>query len=292
VVIAGFLCLPALLINLGIVPFIEDEGIRSLVAFEMVKSGDWISPKLNGELYFKKPPFYNWIIACSHFFTGRWNEWSSRLPTVFFTLIFTGSIYFSFRKQLGIKKALILAGMFLTCGRILFWDSMLALIDICFSWVMFIMLMNVFHAVRKQNWTQLYFGSYFLCAVGFMLKSLPALVFLGLSIATYLLAKGYWKKLFCWQHFAAFGLFLLLLGSYYIPYVQLNGWDQLASTMWSENADRTILEHGIWDVAEQLALFPAEMLYHFLPWSVLIFFAIRKDFIKWIRSDDLRWFAV
>ena len=58
---AIFLLLPALLINLGILTFIDDEGIRSLVALEMKLSGNYITPTLNGEFYYNKPPLYNWF---------------------------------------------------------------------------------------------------------------------------------------------------------------------------------------------------------------------------------------
>ena len=36
---------PALLINLGLMTFIDDEGIRSLVALEMKFSGNYITPE-------------------------------------------------------------------------------------------------------------------------------------------------------------------------------------------------------------------------------------------------------
>lgn len=43
------LSIPSFLWNLGSVAFIGDEAIRSLVAFEMKLSGNFIVPTLNGE---------------------------------------------------------------------------------------------------------------------------------------------------------------------------------------------------------------------------------------------------
>ena len=61
-ILALLLLIPALFINLGMLAFIDDEGIRSLVALEMDLSGNLITPTLHGDYYYKKPPLYNWIL--------------------------------------------------------------------------------------------------------------------------------------------------------------------------------------------------------------------------------------
>ena len=50
------LLIPALFINLGMSPLIADEATRGLVAFEMHHTGNLITPTINGEYYFNKPP--------------------------------------------------------------------------------------------------------------------------------------------------------------------------------------------------------------------------------------------
>lgn len=55
-----------------------DEGRYAALALEMARSGDWISPRLNGLLYFEKPAFQYWIGALS-FQTLGVNEFSARL---------------------------------------------------------------------------------------------------------------------------------------------------------------------------------------------------------------------
>ncbi|MEO1712743.1 MAG: hypothetical protein AAFU60_05350, partial [Bacteroidota bacterium] len=54
--------LPALCVHLGILTYIDDEAIRALVALEMNLSQDYITPTLSGDLYFNKPPLYNWFL--------------------------------------------------------------------------------------------------------------------------------------------------------------------------------------------------------------------------------------
>src|SRR6188472_3424009 len=55
-----------------------DEGRYAEIAREMVASGDWVTPRLNGIKYFEKPPLQYWASALSFRLFGA-NEYSARL---------------------------------------------------------------------------------------------------------------------------------------------------------------------------------------------------------------------
>lgn len=55
-----------------------DEGRYAALALEVARSGDLISPRLNGLLYFEKPPLQYWVGALSFRLFGI-NEFSARL---------------------------------------------------------------------------------------------------------------------------------------------------------------------------------------------------------------------
>jgi len=58
--------------------FEPDEGRYTAVAWQMVKSGDWFTPRLAADLpHFTKPPLTYWILATSVSLFGR-NEWALR----------------------------------------------------------------------------------------------------------------------------------------------------------------------------------------------------------------------
>jgi 4-amino-4-deoxy-L-arabinose transferase-like glycosyltransferase/outer membrane protein assembly factor BamB len=58
-----------------------EEGRRILPALEMLKSGDWILPVMEGQPYVRKPPLINWAIATSVSAAGTISEFTARLPS-------------------------------------------------------------------------------------------------------------------------------------------------------------------------------------------------------------------
>jgi len=56
-----------------------DEPRYAQVAREMLRTGDFVTPHLNGQPWFEKPPLYYWMAAASFAAFGV-NEWAARLP--------------------------------------------------------------------------------------------------------------------------------------------------------------------------------------------------------------------
>jgi 4-amino-4-deoxy-L-arabinose transferase-like glycosyltransferase len=58
-----------------------DEGRYAEIPREMLASGDWLTPRLDGLKYFEKPPLQYWATAAAYAVFGL-SEWTSRLWTV------------------------------------------------------------------------------------------------------------------------------------------------------------------------------------------------------------------
>jgi 4-amino-4-deoxy-L-arabinose transferase-like glycosyltransferase len=93
-----------------------DEGRYAEIPREMVQSGDWVTPRLNGLKYFEKPPLQYWATAAAYEVFGAHN-WTSRLwdaLTGFMGVLlvwFAGSRLFS--REAGNYAALILGSSLL-----------------------------------------------------------------------------------------------------------------------------------------------------------------------------------
>ena len=79
----GWVALAAVwLITIQIRPMLDpDEGRYAEIPREMVTSGDWVTPRLDGLKYFEKPALQYWATAVVYSVVGLSN-WSSRLWTV------------------------------------------------------------------------------------------------------------------------------------------------------------------------------------------------------------------
>ncbi|MBU0986284.1 MAG: phospholipid carrier-dependent glycosyltransferase [Proteobacteria bacterium] len=131
--ILGFFLLFYIL-PLGFRPiFIPDESRYAEISREMIASGDWIVPHLNGLRYFEKPVMGYWLNAISIKMFGE-NAFAVRFPSAMATglsafIIFFLVRWFSNRNFLGSITAVI----FLTCfevygvGTFNVLDSMLAM---------------------------------------------------------------------------------------------------------------------------------------------------------------------
>jgi len=90
----------------------NDEGQMLGSSLEMVKSGEYLTPHLNSQIYFHKPPLYAWLTALVFKlfgFTEFWGRfWAAvfGIAGVYLTYLFAKSLY---NERTGLISALIIA---------------------------------------------------------------------------------------------------------------------------------------------------------------------------------------
>jgi 4-amino-4-deoxy-L-arabinose transferase-like glycosyltransferase len=107
-----------------------DEGRYASAAAGMVRSGDWVVPRLGGAPYLEKPPLLYWCTAASFRLLG-FSEGAGRLPMALLALAGIGAIFLlglrSVDRETGLAAAAILAVSpeYFAMGRLLTTDMLL-----------------------------------------------------------------------------------------------------------------------------------------------------------------------
>ena len=107
--------------RLGDSPLDRTEPFRALVAHHMATSGDWLIPRLYGEVYLRKPPLIYWIEASVEKFFGHGNEFVWRLPSAVGSAALAAITAWFARRWFG-GKALLPSG-FACLALIALWDQ-------------------------------------------------------------------------------------------------------------------------------------------------------------------------
>jgi len=130
-VISWFIALLILFYRLGDLPLMEpDEGRNAEVSREMLDSGAWLVPTLNGLPYLDKPAFFFRAVAMSISLFGL-NEMAVRLPAALCGLGILGMLFAFCRRQYGepvASLAILVAAtapLFFSLSRLVLMDTML-----------------------------------------------------------------------------------------------------------------------------------------------------------------------
>ena len=282
----------ALFINLGLMPLISDEPTRAVVTLEMILSGNYITPTINGEFYYNKPPLFNWLLAGVVALTGNMNEFTLRLPTVISLILLAFSIFLFSRKTLGWQHGALSGLMIVLSARILFWDSFQGLIDLTYSLVTFWSFMALYHFSDRKQWLPVFVITYGCAAAGFLMKGFPSVAFQGISLLVWLTYLRSFRKLFSWQHLAGIAFFAMIAGTYYYFYLQTNSLQDLFSTLIDQSNRLNDKEGSIGHWLGHLVVFPFEMSYEFAPWTLLLLLLFNKSIRQAIFSDRLITFSL
>ncbi len=163
----------------------------------MLASGDWITPRINGLLYFEKPAPGYWPIALSLKFFGE-TPFAVRFPSALAALLTGGLIFLwglrSGRRELGAAASWI----YLTMGLV-FGVGTFAVLDSTFTFFVLLGILAFYFAdTEERSWVRpLYL---ILAGVGigggFLVKGMLSPVLIGLTVFGYLLWQKHFLRLF------------------------------------------------------------------------------------------------
>ncbi|SNZ07920.1 Dolichyl-phosphate-mannose-protein mannosyltransferase [Persephonella hydrogeniphila] len=174
--------------NINLYEFRGEESLRTIVAFEMADSHNYLQPTFLGDLYFNKPPLFNWFIVLSSKLIP-WSELTARIVSILFVFLTVFLIYrFSYKLFKNTELALLSGLLYLISVDILFWYGYLAEIDVTLAFFVFLMFYIQYKGYFERN-------NYFVLLSGitacitFLLKGFPAFLFFGVTYICFVLYR-------------------------------------------------------------------------------------------------------
>lgn len=174
---------------------VPDEGRYAGVAWEMIRSGDWLTPTLNGLPFFHKPPLFYWLTALSLKAFGL-SLVAARMASVLGALLGAMALYGLVRRWGGAR----LAGwsvVALVTQPFYFGGAQYANLDMLVAGCMAATVALAAHAVLSREAGQPHrlalWGAYGMAGLGLLAKGLIGLVLPGGIIVLWLLARGRWR---------------------------------------------------------------------------------------------------
>ena len=134
--------------------FVPDETRYAEIPHEMIKSGDWVVPHLNGLRYFEKPAMGYWVYACAQMLFGH-NTFAVRLPSAVSTGLTALLIFLLIRFASGMEndknrfRAAAGALIFLSCFEV-FGVGSVAVLDNLFCFFMTAEISAFYFASEKE----------------------------------------------------------------------------------------------------------------------------------------------
>ena len=175
-----------------------DEGRYAEISREMVLSGDWVTPRLNGIKYFEKPPLQYWATAAAFKVFGE-TEFAARLWTGLAGLLAVLASFFTGRRLFGAEAGLIGAAVCASSLLFVFMGHFNAL-DMGLAGMLHLTLCGFLLAQRgsAQESRIWMLAAWAALALAVLAKGIVALVLTGGTLVLYSLATrdfSPWKRL-------------------------------------------------------------------------------------------------
>ncbi|WP_291990883.1 glycosyltransferase family 39 protein [Candidatus Accumulibacter sp. ACC007] len=208
---------------------LPDEGRYIGVAWAMLRSGDWLTPTLDGLPYFHKPPLFYWLTGLALQLFGV-NEWAGRLASVFGALLAVGGLFLFVRRYAGERPATLAAAVLVT-QPMFFAGAQYANLDMLVAGMISATIVCAAHAILRLDSGRSYrpalAAAYVFAALGVLAKGLIGIVLPGAIVLAWLLLRRRYRLIPALLALPMIGLFVAVAAPWFV-------WMQISY-------------HGFWD---------------------------------------------
>ena len=196
---------------------LPDEGRYVGVAWEMLRSGEWFTPTLNGLPYFHKPPLFYWITAASLWLFGH-HEWAARVASLVGAALGATTLYAFTRRWSGDRAAraglvvLLAQPLWLIAAQFANLDMLVAG---CISATIVLLAHAVLLSEHGKPWRAVLTGAWAMAALGVLAKGLIGFVLPAMVVFTWLVLRRRWRSLFALLWWPGIVVFLALTAPWF-----------------------------------------------------------------------------
>jgi 4-amino-4-deoxy-L-arabinose transferase-like glycosyltransferase len=247
----------------------------------MLKTGNWVVPRIADQDYYNKPPGINWLVAFSFAVTGEQSELTARLPSVVFVLIFVSLLIWMPIPWLNLEARIIAAVIYLTNiaviekGRLIEIES----VYIALTGIVTLLWLNLWsrHGSRWLLWIP----AGLVLGFALLVKGPFILIFFYSVVISVLWYEKKLKELLRIEHIVAVGIAAIMVGSWVLMAFQQTNATAMTSRMSSQLAIRVIrkLDFLYWgkNVLKEFKTF--------LPWLVFVLILWDRKLVSRITPE-------
>lgn len=202
-----------------------DEGRYAEIPREMLLSGDWITPHLNGLAYLEKPPLQYWASAVAYRVFGV-SEWAARLPALLAAWLGVLAIFLTGRR-LWNRSVAAAAAALLASSVLYFALGQILTLDMAFTFLMTAMLCTFCMAQvtrdsssRESGWWML--ASWALLALAVLTKGMVAIAVAGAVMLIYMSWQRDWAVLRTLRPIAGSAVFIAISAPWFAQVARAN----------------------------------------------------------------------
>ena len=258
-----------------------NEARRAIPIREMFTSGDWLLPRLNGELYLTKPPLLYWLGAIAAHVLGSANEWAVRLPSAIAATLIVWGCYRYALKQFGAWSALFTVQILIAnAGFAMF--ARRAEIEMLLAALCVGALLTALHYARGLGGRGWLYLSYLLLGLAMLTKGPLVLLFVTLPLLIVAIIRqqlSYWQAV---RDPVGWLIFLLVGLSWYLVVTI-----QLGMDVWVSIIHRDMLEKMQEADSKPFLSYVLWLLQDFFPVILLLFIRPVASLRRWKTQEEL-----
>lgn len=274
IVCLTFICLLFYTFWLGSYPFFTpDEGRYSEVAREMLATGDFITPRVNGVAFLDKPVLYYWLQALALYFFGV-SEWAVRIFPSLFGIFGITMTYICGRKLFD-RRSAFLSAIILASAPLYFCSAHYANLDLEVAVLISSALLCFITAMKSARPTTLLILAYVFAGLACLTKGMIGIAFPMIIIGTWILVQWRWRTLLNMLLIPGLAIVVAINLPWYYLVQQAN--PEFLHYFFVTQQVTRFLSHATFNNVMPIWFYAPVVLFGFFPWTIFLFQALTKS---------------